>query len=79
MMTACIFPMYASFIGLPPLDVERFGAIKGSLCRVGINKSDADLLIASTAVELDTVLVADDRALHNGSIDGPCVENWHLP
>lgn len=55
---------------------DRFGIVKATLRRVGITKSDADLLIAATAIELDSVLVTDDRALHDGSIDGLRVENW---
>ncbi len=56
--------------------VERFGVIKSDLRRLGISKSDADLLIASTAAELNAILVTDDRALHDGSIDDLRVENW---
>ncbi len=56
--------------------VERFGDIKADLRRSGITKSDADLLIAATSIELDGVLVTDDRALHDGSIGGLLVENW---
>lgn len=55
---------------------ERFGDIKADLRGRGVTKSDADLLIAATAIELESVLVSDDRALHDGSIDGLSVENW---
>ena len=58
---------------------ERFGVIKAELRRRGVTKSDADLLIAATAIVLDCVLVTDDRALHDGSIDGLQVENWLSP
>ena len=56
--------------------VERFGAIKADLRRQGAIKSDADLLIAATAVEFDGVLVSDDQAFHDGSIARLQVENW---
>ena len=42
----------------------------------GISKSDFDLLIASTALEQNAVLVTDDRALLDGTIAGLKVENW---
>lgn len=57
---------------------ERFGDIKAELRVRGVNKSDADLLIAATALERDSILVTDDRALHDGSIDGLVAENWLL-
>ncbi len=56
--------------------VEQFGVIKADLRRQGLTKSDADLLIAATATEIDSVLVTDDRALHDGSIAELQVENW---
>jgi tRNA(fMet)-specific endonuclease VapC len=62
-----------------PIDqgvVERFGVIKANQRRLGLTKSDADLLIAATAAELNSVLVTDDRAFHDGSIAGLQVENW---
>ena len=59
--------------------VERFGIIKADLRRQGLTKSDADLLIAATAAELDSVLVTDDQALHDGSIADLQVENWLSP
>jgi tRNA(fMet)-specific endonuclease VapC len=67
------------FLVFVPVDrnvVERFGLIKADLRRSGLTKSDADLLIAATAIELDSILVTDDHALHDGSIDRLRVENW---
>ncbi|MCP3958895.1 MAG: type II toxin-antitoxin system VapC family toxin [bacterium] len=58
------------------LNGDRFGDVKAALRRRGINKSDADLLIAATALETDSVLVTDDRALHDGAIEDLEVENW---
>jgi len=59
--------------------VENFGVIKSALRRIGITKTDADLLIAATAIELNGTLITDDRALHDGTIEGLHVENWLLP
>ena len=39
-------------------------------------KSDFDLIIACTALELDAVLVTNDQALLDGSIGGLQSENW---
>ncbi len=59
--------------------VECFAIVKADLRQQGVTKSDADLLIAATAIELDGVLVSDDRALHDGAIDDLQVENWLAP
>jgi tRNA(fMet)-specific endonuclease VapC len=56
--------------------VDRYGATRAGLRTRGISKSDFDLLIASTALEQDAVLVTDDRALLDGTIPGLKVENW---
>ncbi len=55
--------------------VEIFGAVKSDLRRLGITKSDADLLIAATAIKLDSILVTGDQALHDGSIADLEVDN----
>ena len=56
--------------------VNRYGATRAALRSRGIVKSDFDLIIASTALEADAVLVTDDRALLDGTIAGLRVENW---
>ena len=55
---------------------ERFGDLKASQRQRGLTKSDADLLIAATALETQSVLVTNDRALHDGSIENLSVESW---
>jgi len=67
------------FVPIDRAIVERFGVIKADLRQRGITKSDADLLIAATAVEMESVLVTDDGALHDRSIAGLEVENWLSP
>ena len=72
----------AAVLGLAPVDravAKRFAEIKALLRRTGIARSDADLFIAATALELDAVLVTNDRALHDGSIPGLKLENWLSP
>ena len=56
--------------------VERFASIKAHQRRIGFTKSDADLLIAATAMEQSAILVTNDQALHDGTIGGLQVENW---
>lgn len=56
--------------------IERYGAVRASLERRGLAKSDFDLLIACTALDLDAVLVTSDQALLDGSINGLRTENW---
>jgi len=55
---------------------ERFGDLKAAQRRLGLVKSDADLLIAATALEQSSILVTHDRALHDGSIADLIVEDW---
>jgi tRNA(fMet)-specific endonuclease VapC len=55
---------------------ERFGLIKSRLRRQGISRSDADLLVASTALEMRATLVTDDGALRDGALGELKVENW---
>ncbi len=56
--------------------IERYGVVRASLERRGLAKSDFDLLIACTALDLDAVLVTSDQALLDGSITGLRTENW---
>jgi tRNA(fMet)-specific endonuclease VapC len=57
---------------------ERFGLLKARLRRQGSAKSDADLLIASTALRMSAMLVTDDKDLRDGTISELRVENWLL-
>jgi tRNA(fMet)-specific endonuclease VapC len=62
-----------------PMDrpiAERFGLLKARLRRQGLVRSDADLLVASTALEMRAILVTDDKDLRDGSISELKVENW---
>jgi predicted nucleic acid-binding protein len=56
--------------------IERYGATRADLESRGLIKSDFDLIIACTAVDLDAVLVTSDQALLDGSISGLRTENW---
>jgi predicted nucleic acid-binding protein len=57
---------------------ERFGLLKARLRRQGLAKSDADLLIASTALRMSAMLVTDDKDLRDGTISELRVENGLL-
>lgn len=50
--------------------IERYGTMRAMLESRGLVKSDSDLLIACTALDLDAVLVTSDQALLDGSIVG---------
>jgi len=66
-------------VAFAPVDrpiAERFGDLKADLRRRGITKSDADLLIAATALQLGAILVTNDQNLLDGSIRQMLVENW---
>jgi tRNA(fMet)-specific endonuclease VapC len=54
----------------------RFGHLKAELRAKGVNKTDLDLLIAATTLDLGATLVTNDRALLDGTIPGLSVENW---
>ena len=54
----------------------QFGRLKAALRAKGINKTDLDLLIAATALDLDATLVTNDGGLLDGTIPGLTVENW---
>ena len=56
----------------------HFGRLKAELRAKGITKTDLDLLIAATALELGATLVTNDRALLDGSISGLAIENWRV-
>jgi tRNA(fMet)-specific endonuclease VapC len=55
---------------------EHFGRVKAELRAKGIAKTDLDLLIAATALDLGSTLVTNDGALLDGTIRGLVVENW---
>lgn len=57
---------------------ERFGLIKARLRRQGVSKSDADLFIASTALEMRATLVTDDGGIRDAPLGELKVENWLL-
>ena len=67
-----------SIATLPLTDavIDRYGATRAELESQGIVKSDFDLIIACTTVELDAVLVTNDHALLDGTIRGLRAENW---
>jgi tRNA(fMet)-specific endonuclease VapC len=56
--------------------VDLYGSTRASLESRGLVKSDFDLLIASSAIEADAVLVTSDRSLLDGTISGLRTENW---
>jgi predicted nucleic acid-binding protein len=56
--------------------IERYGATRADLESRGVVKSDFDLIIACTALDLDAVLVTNDQALLDRSISGLRTENW---
>ncbi len=55
---------------------RRFGRLKAELRRRGAIKTDFDLAIAAIALDLGAVLVSDDRAFFDGSIENLEAENW---
>ena len=57
--------------------VAHFGRIKAELRARGVAKSDLDLLIAASALDLGATLVSHDQALLDGSIPSLVVEDWH--
>lgn len=65
-----------AFAPVDRLIAERFGDLKADLRHRGVTKSDADLLIAATALQLGAILVTNDRDLLDGSIRELVVENW---
>jgi len=63
---------------LIPVDqpvIETFGVVKTSLQNSGAPLDDMDLLIASTALTLNYVLVTNNEK-HFTRIDGLRIENW---
>jgi len=54
----------------------RFAAVKAHLKPRGLVKSDVDLLIAATALELGATLVSHDGGLNDGTIPELSVEDW---
>jgi tRNA(fMet)-specific endonuclease VapC len=68
-------------IEIMPLNLgaaAHFGRLKAELRAKGITKTDLDLLIAATALDLGATLVTNDRALLDGSISGLAIENWRV-
>jgi tRNA(fMet)-specific endonuclease VapC len=55
----------------------HFGRLKAELRARGVAKSDLDLLIASSALDLGATLVTHDQALLYGAIQGLAVEDWY--
>lgn len=56
--------------------VERYAAVRAALVSRGRIKGDFDLVIACTAIEHGAVLVTNDGALKDGTIEGLLVEDW---
>jgi tRNA(fMet)-specific endonuclease VapC len=54
----------------------QFGRLKAGLRAKGVNKTDLDLMIAATALDLGATLVTNDAALLDGTIPDLTVENW---
>jgi tRNA(fMet)-specific endonuclease VapC len=54
----------------------HFGRLKAALRAKGVNKTDLDLLIAATALDLGAMLVTNDRALLDGTRQGVLVAVW---
>jgi predicted nucleic acid-binding protein len=67
-----------SITTLPLTDgvIGLYGETRAALESRGIVKSDFDLIIACTALDLGAVLVTNDQALLDGSIAGLHAENW---
>lgn len=65
-----------TFAAIDQAVAERFSAVKASLRRRGVAKSDADLLIAATALAHGAVLVTHDQALRDETIEDLLVEDW---
>jgi len=57
--------------------VTHFGRLKAQLRTRGIAKTDLDLLIAASALDLGATLVTHDQALLDGAIPGLAVEDWY--
>jgi tRNA(fMet)-specific endonuclease VapC len=57
--------------------VTHFGRLKAELRTRGIAKSDLDLLIAASALDLGATLVTHDQALLDGSIQGLVAKDWY--
>lgn len=69
----------SSSIGVLPISdvLEEFGKEKARLVKAGLTIPDFDLLIASTAVKYDYVLVTGNFR-HLGRVKGIKIENWRL-
>jgi tRNA(fMet)-specific endonuclease VapC len=56
---------------------SHFGRLKAELRARGVAKSDLDLLIAASALDLQATLVTHDQALLDGTMVGLAVEDWY--
>ncbi len=66
-----LFPI----IDISPLIMEKFGELKASLERSGMVIDDMDLLIASTALTHNLILVTNNQR-HFSRIEDLKIENW---
>ena len=75
---ARVAALRSTFATLPLTDgvVDLYGKTRAELESRGQPKSDFDLLIACTALELGAVLVTSDRGLLDRQIEGLQAENW---
>lgn len=60
---------------IPAIESEEFGKIKASLRKKGTPIDDFDILIASTAIANNMILVSEN-VKHMSKIDGVTLENW---
>ena len=56
--------------------IALYGETRAALEARGIVRSDFDLIIACTALDLGATLITNDQALLDGSIAGLRAENW---
>jgi tRNA(fMet)-specific endonuclease VapC len=63
-------------VPVTPAIADRFGVVKAQLRSRGRLKTDFDLMIAATALELSATLVTDDGPLLGGDVAGLLVDNW---
>ena len=66
-----VFPI----INISPSIMDTFGELKASLKKSGMMLDDMDLLIASTALTHNFVLVTNNER-HFKRINGLAIENW---
>ena len=66
-----VFPI----IDIDKAIIETFSELKANLQETGSPIEDFDLLIASTALTMNSTLVTNNEK-HYGSIQGLRIENW---